>query len=63
MSEKWNRRKKAQELLRGESLDVTIVKLDIGQSKDIAAVIAYIINEYCVLDILINNAAVYLDRA
>jgi len=63
MSEKWNRRKKAQELLRGESLDVTIVKLDIGQSKDIAAVTAYIINEYCVLDILINNAAVYLDRA
>ena len=53
--------KKAEATLRDLSLDVTYVKLDIGDSEDIATVKNYIESEYGVLDILVNNAAVFLD--
>lgn len=55
--------KKAEAALRDLSLDVTYVKLDISDSEDIATVTSYIENEYGVLDILVNNAAVFLDSA
>ena len=53
--------KKAEATLRDLSLDVTYVKLDISDSEDIATVTSYIESEYGVLDILVNNAAVFLD--
>jgi NAD(P)-dependent dehydrogenase (short-subunit alcohol dehydrogenase family) len=53
--------KKAEAALRDLSLDVTYVKLDISDSEDIATVKNYIESEYGVLDILVNNAAVFLD--
>lgn len=55
--------KKAEAALREASLDVTFVKLDISNSSDIDNVRKYIESEYGVLDILINNAAVFLDGA
>jgi NAD(P)-dependent dehydrogenase (short-subunit alcohol dehydrogenase family) len=55
--------KKAEAALRDLSLDVTYVKLDISDSEDIATVTSYIESEYGVLDILVNNAAVFLDDA
>nr|WP_315396126.1 SDR family oxidoreductase [uncultured Sphingobacterium sp.] len=55
--------KNAERVLRGESLDVTFVKLDISDSQDIENIKAYIETEYGRLDILINNAAVFLDSA
>jgi len=55
--------KKAEAALREASLDVTFVKLDISNSTDIDNVRKYIESEYGVLDILINNAAVFLDGA
>ena len=51
----------AEEVLRGESLDVEFIKLDISDSQDIENAKAYIESEYGKLDILINNAAVFLD--
>lgn len=53
--------KKAETDLRDLSLDVTYVKLDISDSEDIVTIKNYIESEYGVLDILINNAAVFLD--
>ena len=53
--------KKAEAALRDLSLDVTYVKLDISDSEDIATVKNYIESEFGVLDILVNNAAVFLD--
>lgn len=55
--------KKAEEVLRKLSLDVTFVKLDISNSVDIQNIKSYIESNYGVLDILINNAAVFLDSA
>ena len=55
--------KKAEAALREASLDVTFVKLDISNPADIDNVRKYIESEYGVLDILINNAAVFLDGA
>jgi NAD(P)-dependent dehydrogenase (short-subunit alcohol dehydrogenase family) len=55
--------KKAEATLREASLDVTFVKLDISNPADIDEVRKYIESEYGVLDILINNAAVFLDGA
>lgn len=55
--------KKAAAALRDLSLDVTYIKLDISNSADIENVKNYIETEYDVLDILINNAAVFLDSA
>jgi len=55
--------KKAEAALREASLDVTFVKLDISNPTDIDDVRKYIESEYGVLDILINNAAVFLDGA
>lgn len=55
--------KKAEEILRGESLDVTFIKLDISDSQDIENAKTFIENEFGRLDILINNAAVFLDSA
>jgi NAD(P)-dependent dehydrogenase (short-subunit alcohol dehydrogenase family) len=55
--------KKAEAALREASLDVTFVKLDISNPTDINDVRKYIESEYGVLDILINNAAVFLDGA
>ena len=55
--------KKAAEDLRNLALDVTFIKLDISESSDIEIVKTYIENEFGVLDILINNAAVFLDSA
>ncbi|MEO7215155.1 MAG: SDR family oxidoreductase [Mucilaginibacter sp.] len=53
--------KKAEKVLRELSLDATYVKLDISDSADIENVKGYIESEYGVLDILVNNAAVFLD--
>lgn len=53
--------KKAEEVLRGESLDVTFIKLDISNSQDIENAKTYIEKEFGQLDILINNAAVFID--
>lgn len=55
--------KNAEETLRGESLDVTFIKLDISNSQDIENAKTYIEKEFGQLDILINNAAVFLDSA
>lgn len=55
--------KKAEEILRAESLDVTFVKLDISDSVDIENTKNLIENQFGKLDILINNAAVFLDSA
>lgn len=55
--------KNAEETLRRESLDVTFIKLDISNSQDIENAKTYIESEYGNLDILINNAAVFLDSA
>ena len=55
--------KKAEEVLRKLSLDDTFEKLDISNSADIQNVKNYIESNYGVLDILINNAAVFLDSA
>jgi NAD(P)-dependent dehydrogenase (short-subunit alcohol dehydrogenase family) len=54
--------KKAEEVLRGLSLDVTYVKLDISNSADIENVKSRIESEYGALNILVNNAAVFLDN-
>lgn len=53
--------KKAEKVLRELSLDVTFVKLDISNYADIQNVKSYIESNYGVLDILVNNAAVFLD--
>jgi NAD(P)-dependent dehydrogenase (short-subunit alcohol dehydrogenase family) len=55
--------KKAAELLRELSLDVSFIKLDISNPEDIENVKNYIEREFGVLDILVNNAAVFLDSA
>ncbi|MBD1366545.1 SDR family oxidoreductase [Mucilaginibacter sp. ZT4R22] len=55
--------KKAEAVLQGLSLDVTYIKLDISDSADIENVKNYIEGEYGALDILVNNAAVFLDSA
>lgn len=55
--------KKAEEALRAESLDVTFIKLDISDSDDIENARNYIDKQFGKLDILINNAAVFLDSA
>jgi len=55
--------KNAEETLRGESLDVEFIKLDISDSQDIENAKTYIEKEFGQLDILINNAAVFLDSA
>ncbi len=47
---------KAAEELKAEGVDARVVKLDVGDAADIAAVAAYLENEFGVLDILINNA-------
>lgn len=54
---------KAAEALRAESLDVTFIKLDISDSDDIEDTKNFIENQFGKLDILINNAAVFLDNA
>jgi len=53
--------KKAADLLRKLSLDVIYIKLDISDPANIADVKNYIEKEFGVLDILVNNAAVFLD--
>lgn len=55
--------KKAEGVLRELSLDVTYIKLDISDSADIENVKSYIESEHGALDILVNNAAVFLDGA
>ena len=55
--------KKAAETLRAESLDVTFIKLDISDSVDIENTKNFIETQFGRLDILINNAAVFLDNA
>ena len=55
--------KKAEATLRNLSLDVTYVKLDISDSQDIENAKVFIESEFGKLDILINNAAVFLDNA
>ncbi len=55
--------KKAEETLHAESLDVTFIKLDISNSDDIENTKNFIENQFGKLDILINNAAVFLDNA
>ncbi|HEY0176303.1 MAG TPA: SDR family oxidoreductase [Pedobacter sp.] len=53
--------KTAASALRKESLDVTFVKLDVSDAEDIAEIKKYIEKEFGYLDILINNAGVFLD--
>lgn len=55
--------KKAEQVLQDLSLDVSYIKLDISDSADIENVKSYIEEEYGTLDILVNNAAVFLDSA
>ena len=55
--------KKAEETLRAESLDVTFISLDISSSDDIENTRNHIEKQFGKLDILINNAAVFLDNA
>ncbi|GAB4050690.1 SDR family oxidoreductase [Spirosoma litoris] len=55
--------KKAEETLRALSLDVTFVKLDISKSTDIENTRIFIEHKFGKLDILVNNAAVFLDSA
>jgi len=47
--------------LRSEGLQATFVQLDISQEADIATATAHIQQTYGRLDILVNNAAVFLD--
>lgn len=47
--------------LRAQGLEATFLKLDISQPADIAAATAHIQQTYGRLDILVNNAAVFLD--
>lgn len=47
--------------LRAQGLQATCIKLDISQPTDIAAAAAHIGQTYGRLDILVNNAAVFLD--
>lgn len=58
-----NEGKRAEETLRGLSLDVTYIKLDVSCSADIENVRNLIENNYGSLDILVNNAAVFLDSS
>ncbi|PUV25059.1 MULTISPECIES: SDR family oxidoreductase [Sphingobacterium] len=58
-----NEGKRAEETLRSLSLDVTYIKLDVSCSADIENVRNLIENNYGSLDILINNAAVFLDSS
>jgi NAD(P)-dependent dehydrogenase (short-subunit alcohol dehydrogenase family) len=53
--------KEAESSLRKESLDVTFVKLDVSDTADIVSVKNYIEEQFSHLDILINNAGVFLD--
>jgi len=55
--------KKAEGILRAESLDVTFIKLDISSSDDIENTKNYIEKQFGKLDIMINNAAIFLDSA
>jgi NAD(P)-dependent dehydrogenase (short-subunit alcohol dehydrogenase family) len=47
--------------LRAQGLQATFVKLDLSQPASIAAAAAHITQTYGRLDILVNNAAVFLD--
>lgn len=47
--------------LRAQGLQATFVKLDLSQPASIAAAAAHIAQTYGRLDILVNNAAVFLD--
>lgn len=58
-----NEGKRAEETLRSLSLDVTYIKLDVSCSADIENVRNLIENNYGSLDILVNNAAVFLDSS
>ena len=54
---------KAAEPLKGEGLDVRPVKLDVTSQADIDAVAKLIDNEFGgTLDVLVNNAGVWLDK-
>lgn len=53
--------KNAEEILRAQSLDVSYIKLDVSISQDIENAKNFIESEYGKLDILINNAGVFLD--
>ncbi len=53
--------KTAESHLMAESLDVRYIKLDISDSEDIKAAKKFIEQEFGKLDILVNNAAVFLD--
>jgi NAD(P)-dependent dehydrogenase (short-subunit alcohol dehydrogenase family) len=50
-------------LLRNEGHDVEFVKLDVTIEHDIDKAVAYIREKYGKLDVLINNAAVQLDKS
>jgi NAD(P)-dependent dehydrogenase (short-subunit alcohol dehydrogenase family) len=56
------RGEQAVEVLRGAGIDARAVKLDVASEADRAAVAKLIEKDYGRLDILINNAAVMLDR-
>ncbi|WP_286857328.1 SDR family oxidoreductase [Sphingobacterium sp. UBA7625] len=58
-----NEGKRAEETLRSLSLDVTYIKLDVSCSADIENVRNLIENNYGSMDILVNNAAVFLDSS
>ncbi|HEY0297743.1 MAG TPA: SDR family oxidoreductase [Arachidicoccus sp.] len=51
----------ASQTLRKESLNVTFIKLDVSKTKDIENIKKYIEQEFGRLDILINNAGIFLD--
>src|SRR5579875_1771572 len=56
--------KAAAEKLRGEGLDVIAVKLDVNSQQDIDAVARLIEEEFgSVLDVLVNNAGVMIEKS
>jgi NAD(P)-dependent dehydrogenase (short-subunit alcohol dehydrogenase family) len=54
---------KAAMQLRNEGYAVDLIKLDVTKEPDIEKAYAYINDKYGVLDILVNNAAVQLDKS
>lgn len=54
---------KAAQQLRDSTMDVTFVQMDLDRQESIRQAVATVINQFEKLDVLINNAGVYLDDA
>jgi NAD(P)-dependent dehydrogenase (short-subunit alcohol dehydrogenase family) len=58
-----NRGERAAALLRREGLDVTAFLLDVSQARSVGRMTRRVETEFGRLDVLVNNAAVYLDES